>query len=67
MTDARMREAAHCDRCGQLRVETTKCPRCEVGHLVYGYGLAGGGIGSYQFCCRDECEHFVKQLDEVEE
>ncbi len=39
-----------------------KCPACG-GELAYGYGLAGGGIGSYVMCLNDDCDHFDKKPD----
>lgn len=40
-----------------------KCPRCGT-HVTHGYGLMGGGIGAYVFCCDDSCDYFVKTQDE---
>lgn len=37
------------------------CPRCEAFMLAGGYGLAGGGIGTY-FAC-DWCMYFHKTQD----
>jgi hypothetical protein len=40
-----------------------KCPKCGNETLHYGYGLAGGGIGSYEYCSTDGCDHFHKTQD----
>ena len=37
------------------------CPDCN-GELCFGYGLAFGGIGSYEFCA--DCDYFFKEQDE---
>jgi hypothetical protein len=39
----------------------TECPECHQMSLHFGYGLLGGGIGSYETC--DRCEYFKKQQD----
>lgn len=39
-----------------------RCPRCG-GELIYGYGLAGGGMGPYEICENEECTHFEKTQD----
>lgn len=37
------------------------CPRC--GRKMYhGYGLMGGGIGSYSVCLDDNCGYFGNQV-----
>lgn len=41
------------------------CPKCG-GELMWGYGLAGGGMGSYWYCMSDNCDFFEKELDEDE-
>lgn len=41
------------------------CPKCG-GELDIGYGLAGGGVGPYVYCSRDECDFFEK-FEEVED
>ena len=38
------------------------CPKCG-GELQFGYGLAGGGCGSYEYCTADGCDYFNKTLD----
>jgi hypothetical protein len=37
------------------------CPKCGSSNLGEGYGLAGGGVGSYQYC--DDCDWFYKTQD----
>jgi hypothetical protein len=51
---------------GTKRLTDEHCPEC--GTLLdsdcSGYGLAyGGGCGFYQFCAKDECNWFWKDLD----
>lgn len=41
------------------------CPECD-GPLELGYGLAGGGMGTYVFCQREGCSFFRKSQDEDE-
>ena len=36
------------------------CPKCKA-ETIYGYGLMGGGIGSYVVC--NNCDFFAKQQD----
>jgi len=43
-----------------------KCPKCGS-HVTAGYGLAGGGIGYYKFCCDDDCDYFEKTQDADED
>ena len=39
-----------------------KCPRC--GHVTrLGYGLAGGGFGSYVYCENESCDFFAKYYE----
>jgi hypothetical protein len=38
------------------------CPKCG-GELHHGYGLAGGGIGTYLSCLEDGCDYFDKTED----
>ncbi len=40
------------------------CRKCS-GALLVGYGLAGGGMGSYGIC--ERCDVIYKNLDEIEE
>lgn len=42
--------------------ETGKCPKCG-GEILFGYGLAGGGIGPYRYCDGDNCDYFEKTQD----
>ena len=39
------------------------CPKCNNETLEFGYGLAGGGIGSYTYCTTTGCNHFDKTQD----
>lgn len=39
-----------------------KCLKCG-GELHFGYGLAGGGMGSYEICLNDGCDYFSKEQD----
>ncbi len=39
-----------------------RCPKCG-GELFYGYGLMGGGIGTYEGCDEDGCDYFYKEQD----
>lgn len=39
-----------------------RCPKCG-GELIFGYGMAGGGCGSYELCERDDCDYFFKTQD----
>lgn len=41
------------------------CPKCG-GPTDEGYGLAGGGFGSYVFCIKPECDYFKKEQEEDE-
>ena len=47
-----------CRNCGERREDG--CPKCG-GQLTFGYGLAGGGIGSYWMCL--DCDFFEKKQD----
>jgi hypothetical protein len=38
------------------------CPKCGA-ELEQGYGLAGGGMGPYEFCPKDGCDYFTKSQD----
>jgi hypothetical protein len=38
------------------------CPKCG-GELHFGYGLAGGGIGTYTSCLEEGCDFFEKTPD----
>lgn len=44
----------------------TTCPKCSA-ELCEGYGLAGGGIGTYFYCRNDACDFFDKTQDEEPE
>lgn len=39
-----------------------KCPKCGA-ETEMGYGLAGGGIGVYEYCTNSKCDHFDKWPD----
>jgi hypothetical protein len=39
------------------------CPKCGC-QLEHGFGLAGGGYGSYVFCSREGCDYFYKWQEE---
>lgn len=39
-----------------------KCPKCGA-ELEFGYGLAGGGIGPYEYCHGEDCDYFSKTQD----
>ena len=38
------------------------CPKCG-GELYCGYRLAGGGIGTYRSCLKEDCDFFEKTQD----
>jgi hypothetical protein len=38
------------------------CPKCG-GETEIGYGLMGGGIGTYVACWADGCDFFAKRQD----
>lgn len=42
------------------------CPKC-ASPIFYGYGLAGGGVGTYTTCTSELCDHFEKQQDDAED
>lgn len=42
-----------------IRDENAFCPKCGAEALV-GYGLAGGGFGSYEYCTAKGCNWFHK-------
>ena len=45
-----------------------ECPKCHKMTLLLGYGLAGGGIGVYNYCEDEACGYFDKTQDrELEE
>lgn len=39
-------------------MEPDTCPECGAKSLYTGFGLAGGGVGSYRFCTG--CDFFAK-------
>jgi hypothetical protein len=38
------------------------CPKCGT-ETIFGYGLNGGGVGTYVMCGEDGCDFFAKRLD----
>lgn len=42
-----------------------RCPRCGD-ELVEGYGLCGGGIGTYWLCGAEQCDYIFKPNPEDE-
>jgi hypothetical protein len=46
-----------CPKCGVLL-----CPKCNS-HTHSGYGLLGGGIGTYTHCLEETCDYFEKTQD----
>lgn len=38
------------------------CPECG-GELEFSYGLAGGGMGAYEWCKADACDYFHKDRE----
>lgn len=41
------------------------CPKCGT-HTEFGFGLAGGGYGTYVYCPTDGCDYFAKHQLENE-
>lgn len=39
------------------------CPKCQAGHVKQGYGMAGGGMGFYEYCDNEACDYFDKTQD----
>jgi hypothetical protein len=49
-----------------LADQSAPCPKC--GQSLYqGYGLAGGGMGSYSYCMTEGCDYFDKTQDAEDE
>jgi len=48
----------------EFSVDGKTCPKCGAKAVERGYGLMGGGIGSYELCDTDACDWFAKQQDE---
>jgi hypothetical protein len=44
-----------------------ECPKCGRKTLYSGYGMAGGGLGSYVYCANDDCAFFEKTQDRAVE
>ena len=40
-----------------------QCPKCGNKTVEMGYGLAGGGIGVYEYCTTEGCDYFHKTPD----
>jgi len=50
-----------CKECGKVH-DIEKCPKC--GSCIdVGYGLVGGGMGSYKACMNEECDWFYKECE----
>lgn len=47
--------------CGKCNREHLLCPDCGAFVVEEGYGLAGGGVGTYWAC--DSCDYFMKRQD----
>jgi len=47
-------------------LEGGPCPRCKRGVVQSGYGLMGGGLGTYWLCSEPTCEFFIKVQDAPE-
>lgn len=45
-----------------LKSDMGKCPHCGKEELVYGFGLAAGGCGSYQIC--GACDRFCDSVQD---
>lgn len=46
---------------GPHPLELTECPKCKAPDPELGYGLLGGGVGTYALC--DKCGHLAKRED----
>ena len=55
-----MEDKIRCKECGKTAEPEDLCPNCGI-HLIFGYGLAGGGMGSYGMC--DSCDYARKAQD----
>lgn len=47
----------------RLPYSETPCPKCGNKTVMTGYGLAGGGMGTYWYCETEGCDYFEKQQD----
>ena len=47
--------------------QSRDCPKKCGGGIEYGYGLAGGGMGVYQYCSNEECDYWHKTQDPPED
>lgn len=59
-----MSDETTCPECGETDSKE-KCPKCGT-HIIFGYGMAGGGMGAYQMCCNESCDYFDKTQDSDE-
>jgi hypothetical protein len=39
------------------------CPKCGA-ETELGFGLMGGGYGTYRFCTSEACDYFIKHQEE---
>jgi hypothetical protein len=49
-------------RKGEQVSDDNKCPECGT-ELIFGYGLAGGGMGAYRMCPSETCDYMDKTQD----
>ena len=54
-----------CDECKKIH-DFYKCPKCGA-WITEGFGLMGGGFGSYQFCNNEDCDWFRKECLPLDE
>jgi hypothetical protein len=50
---------------GEPATDDGRCPKCGS-EIRGGYGLAGGGMGVYEYCLNDDCDWFHKFQDAEE-
>lgn len=66
-TDEKPEVGAVRERLGVRRWRTPAtnevCPKCGT-ETTFGFGLAGGGYGSYVMCQNDACDFFAKRQSE---
>ena len=48
------------------RFPYSECPKCGNKTVMTGYGLAGGGMGTYWSCETEDCDYFLKEQDKAE-
>ncbi len=56
---------ANCIDCGSVH-DIEKCPDCGS-WIEFGYGLAGGGCGSYKYCTNESCHWMWRQFGDDED